>query len=110
MKYCNNLKKYVKVRKDIGIYKAEFQTLNLWRQILCGRVGAGHFESKYPLLNQSFEIDSDGIIKFTGKIADELNFLKENMHLIADDIPKELEQKWKKLHAMFFKFLELMKE
>mgnify|MGYP004722195805 CR=1 FL=1 len=76
-----------------------------------GRVGAGYFELKYPLLSQSFDIDFNGIMKFAGKTTDEFNFLKENMHLIADDKPKELERKWKTLHAVFFfKILKLMKE
>ncbi|XP_027076071.1 STOREKEEPER protein-like [Coffea arabica] len=111
MKYCNNLKKFEIVEKKTGISKAELQTLNLSRQISVGSAGAGDFESNYPLLNQSFEVESRGVMKFGGKTADELSFLKENMHLIGDDKAKELERKWKTLHAVhFFKSLELMKE
>ncbi|XP_071916296.1 STOREKEEPER protein-like [Coffea arabica] len=111
MKYFNNLKKFEKVGKDTSISKAEVQTLNLSRQISSGRSGASDFELNYPLLNQSFEVDSRGVIKFGGKTADELSLLKENMHLIGDDKAKELERKWKTLHAeYFFKSLELMKE
>ncbi|XP_027178207.1 STOREKEEPER protein-like [Coffea eugenioides] len=111
MKYFNNLKKFEKVGKDTGISKAKFQTLNISRQISSGGAGAGDFESKYPLSSRSFEVDSRGVMKFGGKTADELSFLKENMHLIGDDKAKELERKWKLLHAeYFFKSLELMKE
>ena len=94
IKYFNKLKKFEKVGKDTGISKAELQALNPSRQISGGRAGAGDFESNYPLLSQSFEVDSRSVMKFGGKTADELSFLKEDMHSIGDDKAKELEQKW----------------
>ena len=66
MKYYNNLKKFDKVGKNTDISKAQFQTLDLSRQISNGRVGAGDFESTYQLLSQSFEVNFGGIMKFTG--------------------------------------------
>lgn len=62
----------------------------------------GNFESKYPFLSHSFDMDVGG------------SFLRENMILIGDAKAKDLEGKWKKLREAEVEVLlmkmDLMKE
>nr|XP_027077159.1 STOREKEEPER protein-like [Coffea arabica] len=72
------------------------------------------FQSKYPYLTKSFDVDSWSIMMNADKIAGQRSFLKENMSLIGHAKAMELEDKWKKLREaeveLLLKRSELMKE